>query len=136
YSFGIVLLELLTGKKAVDNDSNLHQLILSKADNNTVMEAVDPEVSVTCIDLAHVKKTFQLALLCTRRNSSERPTMHEVARVLISLLPAPPSKVKVVATAAAAKSFDYAPFVVEKGQQHRKLDGLQPQQDSSSPNAE
>lgn len=27
YSFGIVLLELLTGKKAVDNDANLHQLV-------------------------------------------------------------------------------------------------------------
>ena len=27
YSFGIVLLELLTGMKAVDNDSNLHQLV-------------------------------------------------------------------------------------------------------------
>ncbi|KEH43759.1 LRR receptor-like serine/threonine-protein kinase ERL1 [Medicago truncatula] len=132
YSFGIVLLELLTGKKAVDNDSNLHQLILSKADSNTVMEAVDPEVSVTCIDLAHVKKTFQLALLCTRRNPSERPSMHEVARVLISLLPPPPSKV----VAAAAKSFDYAPFVAEKGQHHRKLDGLQPQQDNNLSNAQ
>lgn len=27
YSFGIVLLELLTGMKAVDNDVNLHQLV-------------------------------------------------------------------------------------------------------------
>jgi len=27
YSFGIVLLELLTGKKAVDDDSNLHHLV-------------------------------------------------------------------------------------------------------------
>lgn len=27
YSFGIVLLELLTGKKAVDNELNLHQLV-------------------------------------------------------------------------------------------------------------
>lgn len=27
YSFGIVLLELLTGKKAVENESNLHQLV-------------------------------------------------------------------------------------------------------------
>ncbi|RZC57676.1 hypothetical protein C5167_004987 [Papaver somniferum] len=35
YSFGVVLLELLTGKKAVDNEFNLHQLILSKADDNT-----------------------------------------------------------------------------------------------------
>ncbi|KAJ1692744.1 hypothetical protein LUZ63_009442 [Rhynchospora breviuscula] len=88
YSFGIVLLELLTGKKAVDNESNLHQLILSKADDNTVMEAVDSEVSVTCTDMNHVKKMFQLALLCTKRHPSDRPTMHEVSRVLISLLPA------------------------------------------------
>ncbi|XP_023753325.1 LRR receptor-like serine/threonine-protein kinase ERL1 [Lactuca sativa] len=86
YSFGIVLLELLTGKKAVENESNLHQLILSKADDNTVMEAVDPEVWVTCMDLGDVKKTFQLALLCTRRNPCERPTMHEVAGILQSLL--------------------------------------------------
>lgn len=27
YSYGIVLLELLTGKKAVDNESNLHHLV-------------------------------------------------------------------------------------------------------------
>jgi len=27
YSFGIVLLELLTGRKAVDNETNLHQLV-------------------------------------------------------------------------------------------------------------
>lgn len=96
------------------------------------MEAVDPEVSVTCVDLAHVKKTFQLALLCTKKNPSERPTMHEVTRVLISLLPAPPSKV----IAAMGKSFNYAPFVVDKGQHHRKLDGLQPQCDNNSSNAQ
>ncbi|MED6144053.1 hypothetical protein PIB30_011849 [Stylosanthes scabra] len=132
YSFGIVLLELLTGKKAVDNDSNLHQLILSKADNNTVMEAVDPEVSVTCIDLAHVKKTFQLALLCTKRNPSERPTMHEVARVLVSLFPAPPSKI----SSGPAKNADYAHFLIGKGQQQPKVEGLQPQQENNSSNAQ
>ncbi|CAN6465867.1 unnamed protein product [Victoria cruziana] len=82
YSFGIVLLELLTGMKAVDNESNLHQLILSKAANNTVMETLDPEISSTCDDLSIVKKLFQLALLCTKKQSSDRPTMHEVARVL------------------------------------------------------
>lgn len=92
YSFGVVLLELLTGKKAVDDEANLHQLILSKADDNTVMDAVDPEVSVTCVDSGHIKKTFQLALLCTKRNPMERPTMQEVARVLLSLLPSPPPK--------------------------------------------
>lgn len=66
--------------------------ILSKADDNTVMEAVDAEVSVTCMDSGHIKKTFQLALLCTKRNPLERPTMQEVSRVLLSLLPSPPPK--------------------------------------------
>eukprot|EP01018_Ginkgo_biloba_P016899 Gb_33675 [translate_table: standard] len=92
YSFGIVLLELLTGRKAVENDANLHQLILSKADNNTVMEAVDPEVSITCIDLGLVRKTFQLALLCAKKQPSDRPTMQEVSGVLLSLIPVPASK--------------------------------------------
>ncbi|XWS37728.1 hypothetical protein CRYUN_Cryun19dG0069900 [Craigia yunnanensis] len=121
YSFGVVLLELLTGKKAVDNESNLHQLILSKADDNTVMEAVDPEVSVTCMDLAHVRKTFQLALLCTKRHPSERPTMHEVARVLVSLVPAPPTKL----CSAPPKSIDYAQFVIDEGQQRSELEHQQ-----------
>ncbi|XP_023524040.1 LRR receptor-like serine/threonine-protein kinase ERECTA isoform X1 [Cucurbita pepo subsp. pepo] len=87
YSFGIVLLELLTGRKAVDNESNLHQLILSKTANNAVMETVDPEITVTSKDLGAVKKAFQLALLCTKRQPSDRPTMHEVTRVIGSLLP-------------------------------------------------
>ncbi|KAI5354135.1 hypothetical protein L3X38_007030 [Prunus dulcis] len=89
YSYGVVLLELLTGRKAVDNESNLHHLILSKTANNAVMETVDPEVTATCMDLAAVKKVFQLALLCTKRQPTDRPTMHEVTRVLGSLVPSP-----------------------------------------------
>ncbi|CAD6242099.1 unnamed protein product [Miscanthus lutarioriparius] len=86
YSYGIVLLELLTGKKPVDDECNLHHLILSKAAENTVMEMVDQDITDTCKDLGEVKKVFQLALLCSKRQSSDRPTMHEVARVLDSLV--------------------------------------------------
>ncbi|CAN4085246.1 unnamed protein product [Withania somnifera] len=111
YSFGVVLLELLTGKKPVDNDLNLHQLILSKADDNTLMEAVDPEISITCMDFTHVRKTFQLALLCTKRLPYERPTMHEVVRVLVSLLPPPPTK----PCLAPPKTIDYTKFLIGKG---------------------
>ncbi|XP_043722215.1 LRR receptor-like serine/threonine-protein kinase ERECTA isoform X1 [Telopea speciosissima] len=98
YSYGIVLLELVTGKKAVDNDSNLHQLIMSKAASNAVMETVDPEVTATCKDLGAVKKVFQLALLCTKKQPSDRPTMHEVGRILgcllVTLTPTPPAMAK------------------------------------------
>ncbi|KAG0535127.1 hypothetical protein BDA96_04G339700 [Sorghum bicolor] len=86
YSYGIVLLELLTGKKPVDDECNLHHLILSKAAENTVMEMVDQDITDTCKDLGEVKKVFQLALLCSKRQPSDRPTMHEVARVLDSLV--------------------------------------------------
>ncbi|GJM87029.1 hypothetical protein PR202_ga02941 [Eleusine coracana subsp. coracana] len=86
YSYGIVLLELLTGKKPVDDECNLHHLMLTKAADNTVMEMVDPEISDTCKDLGEVKKVFQLALLCSKRQPSDRPTMHEVVRVLDSLV--------------------------------------------------
>ncbi|KAK6926339.1 Leucine-rich repeat [Dillenia turbinata] len=132
YSFGIVLLELLTGKKAVDNECNLLHLVLSKADNNTVMEVVDTEVSVTCMDLAHVRKTFQLALLCTRRHPSDRPTMQEVARVLVSMLPAPPMKQRL----DPPKTFDYAQFVINKEGNHHALTQCQHVQDSHSSDAQ
>ncbi|XAR66174.1 Non-specific serine/threonine protein kinase [Bertholletia excelsa] len=132
YSFGIVLLELLTGRKAVDNESNLHQLILAKADDNTVMEAVDPEVSITCMNLAHVRKTFQLALLCTKRHPNERPTMHEVAKVLVSLLPPPPSK----QTLAPSKTIDYAKFLFDKGQAQVNATQMQAQADNNSSDAQ
>nr|QQZ02320.1 LRR receptor-like serine/threonine-protein kinase [Cucumis sativus]QQZ02323.1 LRR receptor-like serine/threonine-protein kinase ERECTA [Cucumis sativus] len=110
YSFGIVLLELLTGRKAVDNESNLHQLILSKTANNAVMETVDPEITATCKDLGAVKKAFQLALLCTKRQPSDRPTMHEVTRVIGSLLPsaATPKQIPTITTIPpSAKSSCY-----------------------------
>ncbi|KAL3570283.1 hypothetical protein D5086_027532 [Populus alba] len=129
YSFGIVLLELLTGKKAVDNESNLQQLILSRADDNTVMEAVDPEVSVTCMDLTHVKKSFQLALLCTKRHPSERPTMQDVSRVLVSFVPAPTK------ASLLPKPFDYAKFVMDKGQQQPPLHQPQLLQENNSSDA-
>lgn len=101
--------------------------ILSKADNNTVMEAVDPEVSVTCMDTTHIRKTFQLAFLCTKRNPTERPTMYQVARVLVSLLPATPLK-----PSSAPRTIDYAKFVIEKGQQQQPTQQLVQQENNSS----
>lgn len=61
--------------------------ILSKTANNAVMETVDPEITATCKDLGAVKKVYQLALLCSKRQPADRPTMHEVTRVLGSLMP-------------------------------------------------
>lgn len=55
------------------------------------METVDPDVSSTCKDLGDAKRVFQLALLCTKRQPSDRPTMHEVSRVLGCLVQPDPT---------------------------------------------
>ncbi|KAL5559546.1 hypothetical protein UlMin_035757 [Ulmus minor] len=107
YSYGIVLLELLTGRKAVDDESNLHHLILSKTASNAVMETVDPEITATCKDLGAVRKLFQLALLCTKRQPLDRPTMHEVTRVLGSLIPPIAPSKQPTPTLASAKASGY-----------------------------
>ena len=60
---------------------------MSKVEDNTIMETADEEAKLTCSDTGKLKRAFQLALLCTKKHPSERPTMHEVARVLLSLLP-------------------------------------------------
>ncbi|KAH7331691.1 hypothetical protein KP509_20G046500 [Ceratopteris richardii] len=87
YSFGIVLLELITGRKAVDEEINLHQWVLLKNESGELAEVLDPEVKTTCMDLASVTKALQLALLCSKKHPSARPTMHDVVRVLLSLFP-------------------------------------------------
>ncbi|KAL6911574.1 hypothetical protein ACP4OV_000379 [Aristida adscensionis] len=108
YSYGIVLLELLTGKKPVDDECNLHHLILSKVTDNTVMEMVDPDITDTCKDLGEVKKVFQLALLCSKRQPSDRPTMHEVVRVLDSIISPDPLPKPAQPSAAPSYASEYA----------------------------
>ncbi|KAM0889562.1 hypothetical protein ACQ4PT_027633 [Festuca glaucescens] len=82
-----------TARKQISQFVLLQMQILSKTASNAVMETVDPDISDTCQDLGEVKKIFQLALLCTKRQPSDRPTMHEVVRVLDCLAhPDPPPK--------------------------------------------
>ncbi|KAJ7552037.1 hypothetical protein O6H91_06G039600 [Diphasiastrum complanatum] len=87
YSYGVVLLELITRQKAVDDERNLHQWVISNVSGNTVMDVVDPEIKATVADISSVKKTISLALLCTDRVSSHRPSMQEVCNALFTLIP-------------------------------------------------
>ncbi|XP_024359517.1 LRR receptor-like serine/threonine-protein kinase ER2 isoform X2 [Physcomitrium patens] len=87
YSFGIVLLELLMGKKAVDDEVNLLDWVRSKIEQKNLLEFVDPYVRSTCPSMDHLEKALKLALLCAKQTPSQRPTMYDVAQVLSSLLP-------------------------------------------------
>ncbi|XP_002975149.2 LRR receptor-like serine/threonine-protein kinase ERL1 [Selaginella moellendorffii] len=110
YSYGIVLLELITGLKAVDDERNLHQWVLSHVNNNTVMEVIDAEIKDTCQDIGTVQKMIRLALLCAQKQAAQRPAMHDVANVLFSLSPVPALSKKSVSSNPNQRRYidDYA----------------------------
>lgn len=92
YSYGVVLLEILTSQNAIDfsrseDDVNLAIYVTQRADS--LMEVMDrrlvgeePPVEV----MTSVKLFSQLALSCLREKKGERPCMKDVVQELQSIL--------------------------------------------------
>ncbi|XP_022725353.1 receptor protein-tyrosine kinase CEPR1-like [Durio zibethinus] len=90
YSFGVVLMELITGKKPVEADFGENKDIVYWVSTklNTkqgVMEALDKQLSWSFRD--EMIQVLRIALRCTCRNPSQRPTMNEVVQLLIEADP-------------------------------------------------
>ncbi|WCJ34406.1 Protein kinase family protein [Euphorbia peplus] len=90
YSYGVVLLELLTSQNAIDfsrdqDDVNLAIYVSQRAKNGVIMEVIDqrlldkdfPDNISTSINLFS-----ELALACLRERKADRPTMKEVVQQL------------------------------------------------------
>lgn len=86
FSFGVILLELTTGKEANygDEHSSLaewawrhHQL------GSNIEELLDKEVMESSYS-GEMCKVFKLGLMCTATLPSTRPSMKEVLQVLLS----------------------------------------------------
>jgi len=95
YSYGVVLLELLTSQKAIDfnrdeDDVNLAIHVNQRASNGTIMELVDQRlVSVeSCGDkmLTSIELFLELALECLREKKGERPSMKDIVERLLCMI--------------------------------------------------
>ncbi|PON98893.1 Mitogen-activated protein kinase kinase kinase [Trema orientale] len=88
YAFGVVLLELLTGRRAVDlnqgpNDQNLVlQVRHILNDRKKLRKVIDPELSRSSYTLESIAMFANLASRCVRTESSERPSMEECVKEL------------------------------------------------------
>lgn len=91
YSYGVVLLELLTSQKAIDfsrdeDDVNLAIYVSQRVSNGAVMEVVDQQLlckepsSKTMI--TSINLFSKLALACLREKKGERPSMKDVVQEL------------------------------------------------------
>ncbi|XP_062148737.1 receptor-like protein kinase 5 [Alnus glutinosa] len=85
YSFGVILLELATARKACDGDE--HTSLAEWAwrqfqEGGPIVDALDEEVKELCY-LDEMCCVFELGIICTGTLPSTRPSMKEVLKVLL-----------------------------------------------------
>ncbi|XP_057543553.1 LRR receptor-like serine/threonine-protein kinase IOS1 [Amaranthus tricolor] len=83
YSFGIVLLELITGKLPIlKKDMNLGQWVKMMVQRGDIVSILDPRLrkDLTEVDANYITvwKTVELAVKCVEMNITERPRMSQI----------------------------------------------------------
>ncbi|CAN7102342.1 unnamed protein product [Brassica rapa subsp. narinosa] len=95
FSLGVILMELITGRKALDEtqpEDSVHlvtwfrRVAASKdKDENAFKNAIDPNIKLDEETLASVEKVWELAGHCCAREPYQRPDMSHIVNVLSSL---------------------------------------------------
>ncbi|KAL2937273.1 Receptor protein kinase TMK1 [Bienertia sinuspersici] len=92
FSFGVVLMELLTGRKALDEtqpEESMHLVTWFKrmhANKETFRKAIDPTINLDEETLANISTIAELAGHCCAREPYQRPDMGHIVNVLSSLV--------------------------------------------------
>ncbi|KAK1410559.1 hypothetical protein QVD17_37096 [Tagetes erecta] len=88
YSFGMVVLEIVTGKRCTDvpNESVGEEYLLERAwnhyESSIHLKLVDDSLDPAEYREEDIKKIIEIALMCTQSPVSMRPTMSEVVMLL------------------------------------------------------
>ncbi|XP_065861531.1 cold-responsive protein kinase 1-like, partial [Euphorbia lathyris] len=89
YSYGVVVLEVISGRKSNDTITDpASDYLLKRAwkqyENGTHLELVDKSIDPNEYEAEEMKKIIEIALLCTQSSPSLRPTMSQVVVLLKS----------------------------------------------------
>ncbi|CAL4888341.1 unnamed protein product [Urochloa decumbens] len=87
YSFGIVMIEIICGRQNLDesqpeHDIHLISLLQEKARSGQLSDLVDSSSNDMRFHVEEVMETMKLAMWCLQVDSSRRPLMSTVAKVL------------------------------------------------------
>lgn len=84
YSFGVLVLEIVSGRKNnafVEDSSSLVQTVWQLYKRNKLVDCVDPRLGNNFPEI-EIKTVLQVALLCTQASVYLRPSMAEVVQML------------------------------------------------------
>ncbi|GLJ51898.1 hypothetical protein SUGI_1102480 [Cryptomeria japonica] len=89
YSFGVVVLEIISGRKSIDLNQPpdmqyLLEWVWSLHEENKVLEVVEGEEKMEGYNEEEVGRVINLALLCIQGSPTHRPSMSEVVTILLS----------------------------------------------------
>ncbi|KFK36595.1 hypothetical protein AALP_AA4G144100 [Arabis alpina] len=86
YSFGVILLELMSGQEAISNESfgvncrNIVQWAKMHIDNGDIRAIIDPALAEDDYSLQSMWKIAEEALMCVKPHGNMRPSMSEVQK--------------------------------------------------------
>ncbi|KAK2376881.1 receptor protein kinase TMK1 [Trifolium repens] len=92
FSFGVILMELITGRKALDDsqpEDSMHLVAWFRKmyiDKDSFRKAIDPTIDINEEILASVHTVAELASHCSAREPYQRPDMGHAVNVLSSLV--------------------------------------------------
>ncbi|KAI3522040.1 hypothetical protein L1887_11518 [Cichorium endivia] len=86
YSFGVVILEIISGRRSTEVDESSSDFLLEHAwksyEKKIHMKFIDETLDLKQYEQEQVMEIIEIALLCTQSPVSKRPTMFEVVLML------------------------------------------------------
>ncbi|XP_078157037.1 putative cysteine-rich receptor-like protein kinase 12 [Carex rostrata] len=90
YSFGMVVLEIISGKKNTSCPTGLVSLVLKYLNEGRILDLKDARLTEPCSD-GEIKRSIHIALLCLLEEPHRRPDMREINHWLTCQSTHPPT---------------------------------------------